>query len=80
MADFCKQCSTVMFGYDYGELAGITPVEDWNEGRACVVICEGCGVIQVDPQGRCVSEDCMEKGHKHEPDPDSGNPGGTEGL
>lgn len=59
MADFCKQCSIDHFGRDFGELAGITTPEGWQDGRAHIVICEGCGVIQVDPDGNCVSEDCL---------------------
>lgn len=58
MADFCKQCSIDNFGKDYRELAEITTQEDWNDGKASVVLCEGCGPIQVDPDGNCVSENC----------------------
>lgn len=59
MADFCKECSIEMFGKDFEELANITTEEDEKEGLFAVVICEGCGVIQVDHTGKCVSEDCM---------------------
>lgn len=62
MADFCKQCSIDMFGHDYGDLAGVTTEEAWQGKMACTVICEGCGPIQVDPQGNCVSPDCECKG------------------
>jgi hypothetical protein len=51
MADFCKQCSLEVFGEDSRDLANITKVEDWNAGKAVYVICEGCGPIQVDPNG-----------------------------
>lgn len=66
MADFCKQCSINIFVDDFGELAGITSEDDWAQGVAQTVICEGCGPIQVDPKGNCVSKDCMcsgESGH-----------------
>lgn len=63
MADFCQQCSIEKFGKDFGELAGITTQEAWSKGESCVVICENCGPIQVDPDGRCVSIDCL---HQHE--------------
>lgn len=63
MADFCKQCSLDLFGVDFNELANITSVDDWVLGKACCVICEGCGPIQVDPKGNCIS-DCLEK-HNH---------------
>jgi hypothetical protein len=64
MADFCKQCSIEYFGKDYGDLAEVTQRADWNNGLANVVLCEGCGPVQVDPEGRCTSEDCLKKGHK----------------
>lgn len=66
MADFCKQCSLDHFGKDFRELAQITPIQDWEEGKAVTVICEGCGPIQVDPEGNCASDDCMcagQEGH-----------------
>ena len=64
MADFCKQCSEELFGKDFGDLAGITKPEDWDKGLACVVLCEGCGSIQVDPEGRRISIDCLRKHNK----------------
>lgn len=59
MADFCKQCSEELFEQDFKELAGITKPTIWAEGKSCIVLCEGCGLIQVDPEGRCVSTDCL---------------------
>jgi len=59
MSDYCLQCSTRIFGEDFKELAGITTLEEWAQERACIVLCEGCGPIQVDPEGRCVSSDCF---------------------
>lgn len=59
MADFCKQCSIYEFGRDYGDLAGGSTQEDTQNNLFCVVICESCGVIQVDHEGRCVSQDCL---------------------
>jgi hypothetical protein len=70
VADFCKQCSIDLFGEDTGDLRGITTPEAWAEGRAAVVICEGCGFIQVDPDGNCVSKDCLCRG-----EPGHGLPG-----
>ena len=60
MADFCLECSINTFGKDFKDLANITSQKDWDKGLAQVVFCEGCGVIQVDPDGNCVSSDCME--------------------
>lgn len=65
MADFCKQCSVEIFGKDFKELAGITTPAHWADGKAVVVICEGCGPIQVDPDGNCISQDCIGDHRKH---------------
>lgn len=62
MADFCKQCSMELFGKDFRELAGVTEPDKWEQGLAARVICEGCGPIQVDPDGNCVTPDCICKG------------------
>ena len=63
MADFCSQCATSTFGEDHGDLAGLTSIISFMMGEAALVICEGCGPIQVDPAGRCISNDCFEGGH-----------------
>lgn len=62
MADFCKACSIELFDKDFEELAGITSSEAWCRGKAALVICEGCGPIQVDPDGNCVSVGCLREG------------------
>jgi len=64
VADFCKQCSIDLFGDDFKDLAGITDPDQWSKGKAATVICEGCGPIQIDPDGNCVSEDCMCQGQR----------------
>lgn len=61
MADFCKQCSIELFGKDLKELAGLSTEEDTKEGLYPIVLCEHCGIIQVDHLGQCVSPDCYEK-------------------
>jgi hypothetical protein len=62
MADFCKSCSIEYFGKDLRDLAGITRKSAEQEGLAAIVICEGCGVIQVDHEGNCISTDCLKSG------------------
>jgi hypothetical protein len=62
MADFCNQCANAL-GFEEGDLAGITTYEDFACDMASVVVCEGCGVIFVDPEGNCISNDCL--GHNH---------------
>ena len=47
-----------MFDKDVGDLAGITSKKNEANGVAVTVICEGCGVIQVDRAGNCISIDC----------------------
>ena len=62
MAEFCNQCATHL-GFPTGDLKGITQQEDFDKELACIVICEGCGTILVDPQGNCISKDCLRGGH-----------------
>ena len=59
MAEFCKQCSLELFGEDYGDFAGLTSKKQYKKGFAAIVLCEGCGPIQVDPEGKCISPDCL---------------------
>jgi hypothetical protein len=67
VADFCKQCSLATFGSDFGELAGLMTKEEAAKGYMATVLCEGCGPIQVNNAGECLSADCLEcHGVKHE--------------
>ena len=52
MAEFCLQCAE-KFGFP-NDFEGLTSPEEWSKGRAAIVLCEECGPIQVDPDGRCV--------------------------
>lgn len=63
MADFCKQCSEELFTEDFGDLKGLSTQENTLAGEFALVVCEGCGTIQVDHTGKCVSKDCLERGH-----------------
>jgi hypothetical protein len=63
MADFCRQCSLETFGKDSQELANLSMPEDTAKNMYPVVLCEGCGSIQVNHLGACVSQDCLEMGH-----------------
>ncbi len=60
MADFCAQCANDL-DFPNIDLKGITSQEDWKKGKANIVICEGCGYIQVDPEGNCISNSCLKK-------------------
>jgi len=57
MADFCTDCSKEMFGEDTEDHKGLTTDMDTAKGLYVTVICESCGIIQVDHHGTCVSHD-----------------------
>lgn len=59
MADFCRQCSIDHFGRDFRELADFTSIEENEKGIFANVLCEGCGFIQVDAEGNCVTKGCV---------------------
>ena len=61
MADFCKQCSEELFGFDGKDLRGLITVKEWEDKLDIQVICEGCGVTRVDPEGACISTTCKEE-------------------
>ena len=54
MAEFCKQCSEDIFGRDFGDLANLSRPIDTLFSRYPVVVCEGCGVTQVNHKGFCI--------------------------
>lgn len=56
MADFCKECSIEMWGTDTKDLSGLITPEEVEEGLGAVVLCEGCGVIRVDHEGKRLEE------------------------
>lgn len=66
MADFCKQCSIVIFGEDMKDLSGQVTKEEAEKGYCSLVLCEGCGPTRVDIDGNCLEFDCLQKGHTHD--------------
>ena len=66
MADFCMQCAVKILGVkpEQNDLKGLSTPEDTQKGLYALALCEGCGPIQVNHNGFCVSKDCLEKGHK----------------
>lgn len=68
MADFCKQCSIELFGEDTRDLAGLGYGLSLAPDEGFVVICEGCGYILVDEEGKCIDPFCDTHGeeNKHE--------------
>jgi hypothetical protein len=69
MASFCGQCSKATF--DITNQNDFDHLGDPGEEKAWVVLCEGCGPIQVDKDGNCVSEDCLENHNRKEDTNDS---------
>ena len=62
MADFCFQCVEEDLGFkgDKNDLKNLCSKEDNKKGLySALVICEGCGPIQVDCNGKCISENCL---------------------
>ncbi len=52
MAALCHHCALETFGEDNGDLAGLSTPADTAARRYVIVLCEGCGPIQVDNIGR----------------------------
>ena len=52
MADFCKDCSIAIFGRDFGEMAHLLPKDQYTEEMGALVLCECCGLIVVDYEGK----------------------------
>jgi hypothetical protein len=71
MADFCKQCSIATFGSDYKDFHRLSTPEDTEKGLYCWVLCEGCGDIQVDHDGACISPFCHEHDYKYTEETDA---------
>lgn len=52
MADFCQECSFKVWGRDTKDLAGLISEVEVKQGLSVVVLCEGCGSILVDHNGK----------------------------
>lgn len=64
MADFCCDCGTGVWGSDPRDLADITTPDDTSAGRFAFVLCEGCGPIHVDHNGRKIAADPRRDGEE----------------
>ena len=58
MAEFCKQCAD-----DLGFPRSDFLYPNLLPGQYMTVLCEGCGPIQVNNKGECISSDCIKPGH-----------------
>ena len=65
MAEFCVQCAK-KFGFAEDDFYGLTSAEDWAAGKAAIVLCEECGPIQVDRDGRCVVDCRLHHGEPYD--------------
>ena len=65
MADFCLQCANELFGSDdapvKSDFHGLLSKEDFYKGYVLPVLCEGCGIIDVDPLGKRVDDSSNNK-------------------
>lgn len=52
MSDYCQQCSIEIFGEDNRDLANLAVY------GVSIVLCEGCGIIKVNADGKCVDDGC----------------------
>lgn len=55
MADFCRDCSIAMFGEDTKDLAKLMREESYTSERGAIALCECCGPIVVDFEGKRMS-------------------------
>ena len=56
MAEYCAQCAK-----DHNMENGMAGL--CKPGELVLEVCEGCGVIQVNHKGECMSRDCDKDGH-----------------
>jgi hypothetical protein len=56
MAEFCHQCAKDIAKGAVSDFFGMC-----DRDHLVVVLCEGCGPIQVDYTGQCQSKDCLQK-------------------
>lgn len=56
MADFCQECSIRLLGEDFKDLAGLVTEDEVKRGLCAQTLCEGCGPIKVDHNGRRIRE------------------------
>jgi len=52
MSGYCQQCSLELFGADQEDLAGFVSPAMATEGYGLLAVCEECGPIMIDPDGR----------------------------
>lgn len=61
MSDFCRQCAQELFGDEerfLQDCAGMVEKHEVEQGYTAGALCESCGFIRVDHEGRCVDISC----------------------
>lgn len=61
MADFCQDCAKALFGQDTKDLANLLPPEEYSDDCGALVLCECCGPVIVDINGKRMSKDYDER-------------------
>lgn len=56
MADFCYDCTKDILGVDPTWNDFVATKQDTSENELWMVLCEGCGVIVVDREGKKISK------------------------
>lgn len=57
MAEFCKECSIAHFGQDHKDFANLFEPEEYTDEEGALVLCECCGPIVVDINGKRMTDD-----------------------
>lgn len=57
MSDLCQQCSIDTWGGDSKDLANLT-------STTIIALCDVCGMVVVDADGKCVDSGCPVHGKK----------------
>ena len=52
MAHFCEKCTSELFGGEIeNDFKGLITQKEIDDGYVVRVLCEGCGTVEVDPEG-----------------------------
>ncbi len=66
MASYCKQCSESHFGTDYEDFAGIARDIVLKPNEGFHALCEGCGPVLVDHEGKRIDPEKWRSYDDHE--------------
>lgn len=70
MANFCSQCSVLVFGEDYEDMKNLCTLDQNKNNLYSCVLCEHCGSTLVNHLGECIDHThTHEKGKLFHKDP-----------